>query len=50
MLLMLAIQFATDAVWMGAFGKFFFIGAVTTVLAFTLTWALRLIPGVKKVI
>ena len=50
MLLMLVLQFATDAVWMGAFGKFFFIGAVTTVLAFTLTWLLRLIPGVKKVI
>lgn len=50
MLLMLVLQFATDTVWMGAFGKFFFIGAVTTVLAFTLTWLLRLIPGVKKVI
>ena len=37
-------------VWLTVFGKFFFIGAVTTVLAFTLTWLLRLIPGVKKVI
>ena len=39
-----------DGVWMGAFGKFMFIGVVTTLLSFTLTWLLRLLPGVKRII
>ncbi|MBR6183198.1 MAG: acyltransferase [Bacteroidales bacterium] len=50
MILMLAFQHAVDGVWMGAFGKFFFIGAVVTVLSFVFTWLVRLIPGVKKVL
>ena len=48
--LMICIQNVFDGVWMGAFGKFMFIGIVTTVLSFLLTWLLRLIPGVKRII
>ena len=50
MLLMLVLQHVVDGVWMGAFGKFLFVGAVSTVLSFGFTWLVRLIPGVKKVI
>lgn len=50
LLLMLGIQHTFDGVWMGAFGKFLFIGLVTTTVSFLLTWLLRMIPGVKKVI
>lgn len=50
LLLMLGLQFATDGWWMGAVGKFLFIGTVTTLESFALTWLLRCIPGVKKVI
>ena len=50
LLLMVALQFATDTVWMGAFGKFMFIGFVTTILAFVVTWLIRCIPGMKKVL
>ena len=48
--LMICIQNVFDGVWMGAFGKFMFIGIVTIVLSFLLTWLLRLIPGVKRII
>lgn len=48
--LMLVVQSLFDGVWMGAFGKFMFIGVVTTILSFALTWLLRLLPGVKRVI
>ena len=48
--LMIFVQNVFDGVWMGAFGKFMFIGVVTIVLSFTLTWLLRLIPGVKRII
>ena len=41
---------AVDGVWMGAFGKFLFIGVVTTILSFLLTWVVRMIPGVKRVL
>ena len=50
MLLMLVLQFATDNIWMGAFGKFMFIGIVSTIVSFVLTWLVRMIPGVKKVL
>ena len=50
LLLMLIIQHIFDSVWMEAFGKFMFIGIVTTILSFTTTWLLRMIPGVKKVL
>ena len=50
LLLMIALQNAIDGIWMGAFGKFMFIGVVTTIASFGLTWLLRMIPGVKKVL
>ena len=48
--LVIALQNAIDGIWMGAFGKFMFIGVVTTIASFGLTWLLRMIPGVKKVL
>ena len=48
--LIICIQNVFDGVWMGAFGKFMFVGVVSTVLSFFLTWVLRLIPGVKRII
>ena len=48
--LMLIVQNIFDGVWMGAFGKFMFIGVVTTILSFVFTWLLRLVPGIKRVI
>ena len=50
LLLMIALQYAVDGIWMGAFGKFVFIGVVTNKVSFGLTWLLRMIPGVKKVL
>lgn len=50
LLLMIVLQNVVDSIWMGAFGKFIFIGIVTTILSFLLTWIVRMIPGVKKVL
>ena len=50
LLLMIVLQYATDGLWMGAFGKFMFIGIITTICSFVLTWLVRMIPGVKKVL
>jgi peptidoglycan/LPS O-acetylase OafA/YrhL len=50
LLLMIVLQNVVDGIWMGAFGKFLFIGIVTTVLSFGLTWIVRMIPGVKRVL
>ena len=50
LLLMIVLQNIVDGIWMGAFGKFLFIGIVTTILAFVLTWLVRMIPGVKRVL
>lgn len=50
LLLMLVLQHAVDGIWMGAFGKFMFIGVVITIASFVFTWLLRMIPGVKKVL
>lgn len=47
--LMIGIQNVFDDVWMGAFGKFMFIGIATSLLSFILTCLLRLIPGVKRI-
>ena len=49
LLLMIALQNAVDGIWMGAFGKFMFIGVAITIASFGLTWLLRRIPGVKKI-
>ena len=46
--LILMLQQATDSIWMGAFGKFLFIGVISTVLSFVLTWLVRMIPGVRS--
>ena len=50
LILMIILQNAVDNVWMGAFGKFLFIGIVTTILAFLLTWIVKMIPGVKRIL
>ena len=50
LLLMIALQNAVDSIWMGAFGKFVFIGIFTTIVSFVLTWLLRMITSVKKVL
>ena len=50
LLLMIGLQFMVDDVWMGAFGKFVFIGTVTTIESFLLIWLLRKIPGVKTIL
>ena len=50
LLLMIVLQNAMDSIWIGAFGKFLFIGVVTTVLSFHLTWMVKMIPGFKKVL
>lgn len=49
LLLIIIIQHIFDGVWMGALGKFVFISVASTIASFGLTWLLRLIPGVKKV-
>ena len=50
LLLMIVLQNAMDSIWIGAFGKFLFIGVVTTVLSFHLTWMVKMIPGFKEVL
>ncbi len=50
LLIMLGIQFAADGIWMGAFGKFIFIGAITSIAAFGLTGLVRMIPGLKNIL
>lgn len=50
LLLMIVLQNAMDSIWIGAFSKFLFIGVVTTVLSFHLTWMVKMIPGFKKVL
>ena len=50
LLLMIILQNVVDSIWMGAFGKFLFIGVVTTILSFLLTWVVRMIPGVKRIL
>ena len=48
LLIMIGIQYATDSLWLGAFGKFVFIGLASTAASYLLTWLIRLIPAVKK--
>lgn len=50
LLLMIGLQYMCDGIWMGALGKFLFIGIVITIESYLLTWGLRCIPGVKKVL
>ena len=50
LLLMIILQNVVDGIWMGAFGKFLFIGVVTTILSFLLTWLVRMISRFRKVL
>jgi hypothetical protein len=50
LILMIILQNAVDGIWMGAFGKFLFIGIATTILSFLMTWMVKMIPGFKKVL
>lgn len=47
--LMIIFEFAVDSVVMDAFGKFLFIGTVSTIGSFVIVWLLRHIPGVRNV-
>lgn len=47
---LLAVQNATDSVMLPGIVKFFIIGSVASVISFIVTYLLRLIPGVKKIL
>ena len=47
---LLAVQNATDGLVLPGIVKFFIIGIVASVISFVVTYLLRLIPGVKKVL
>lgn len=44
------LQYVFDGVWMGALGKFLFLGVLATVVSYVSVWLLRMIPGVKEVL
>ena len=48
--ILLAVQNATDQILLPGIVKFFLIAAITCILSFFLTYLLRLIPGVKRVL
>lgn len=48
--ILIIIEFALDKIWIGAFGKFAVVSVLTIIASFALTWLLRLIPGVKRVL
>lgn len=47
---LLAVQNATDGIMLLGIVKFFIIGSVASVISFIVTYLLRLIPGVKKIL
>ena len=47
---LLAIQNATDGIMLPGIVKFIIIGSVASVISFVVTYLLRLVPGVKKVL
>lgn len=47
---LLAVQNATDSVMLPGIVKFLIIGSVASIISFVITYLLRLIPGVKKVL
>ena len=47
---LLAVQNATDGIMLPGIVKFFIIGSVASVISFIVTYLLRLIPGVKKIL
>lgn len=49
LIILFALEYSLDPVYIGSL-KFAVLGALTTVLSFGLTWFIRLIPGLKKVL
>ena len=47
---LLAIQNATDGIMLPGIVKFIIIGSVASIISFVVTYLLRLVPGVKKVL
>lgn len=47
---LLAVQNATDGIMLPGIVKFFIIGVVASIISFVITYLLRLIPGVKKIL
>lgn len=47
---LLAVQNATDSIMLPGIVKFFIIGIVASIISFVITYLLRLIPGVKKIL
>ena len=47
---LLAVQNATDGLVLPGIVKFFIIGIVASIISFVITYLLRLIPGVKKIL
>lgn len=47
---LLAVQNATDSIMLPGIVKFFIIGIVASIISFVVTYLLRLIPGVKKIL
>ena len=47
---LLAVQNATDSIMLPGIAKFFIIGSVASIISFVVTYLLRLVPGVKKVL
>lgn len=48
--IVLAIQYLFDDVWMGAWGKFLFVGTAALIISFLLVACLRSVPIVSRVI
>ena len=48
--ILLAVQNATDQIVLPGIVKFFLIAIIATILSFLVTWLLRMIPGVKRVL
>jgi len=47
---LLTVQNLLDKLWVGVVGKFLLVTALAVFFSFVITWLLRLIPGVKKVL
>ena len=47
---LLAVQNVTDSIMLPGIVKFFIIGIVASIISFVITYLLRLIPGVKKIL
>ena len=47
---LLAVQNATDSIMLPSIAKFIIIGSLASIISFVVTYLLRLVPGVKKVL